>query len=1238
MFDLNLALRRWRTGVIRALVLGATLWASSSMAGYVTPDPTEEQPPSEDPPCHNKCCGFGGFGGGGGGGGGGSSGPGAGPGFGDGTAGDPVLLWDGSERLSELDLVAKSTFPIRVIRRYNSGSTYDSNLGYGWAFAHDRALFEYPDDSVVIRSGCGIRSRFTKNAGAYQTPIDRTQGQLTANGDGSYEFRYYDGTRDMFDADGRLVREYDVNGFSHEFIYDAAGKLPLTGTTPKAVEPGVPRVIAQLPRVTRIQERAADNSLTGVHVDFTYNPSTGRLQQVRSNDGRTATYTHDVLGSGTRGNLVRVDAPAGFSHVYQYNDPFDTHNLTSIQRGTRTGVMAHVNVFDAHGRVQTQTFGDDVLTFTYTDPPISFDPIRSVSRIVKNEQGQTLHTATTTYTYFPDGRIKFVVDPLGNQARYGYDVGLRRNKVEISGPGAFSAIQTRDYTYDGEARVLTEAITLDAVGANPAETVTKTYTYDQGRIASEQSTSTDPAKPGVFRTEYTYYRDALNRPLQLKEIKRRLSDTEAVVTTHHYDSKGRLERTVLPDGIEIRQTYGSGPFPTGIDYFSPTNGLLPQLAQDLAYDADNEMATRTVASGPITTYEHDDLGRLTTTTNALGQKTVYTYQDYLLTQTETGRTTADGEGRITRYVFDGRGRRTATERKSEGGQFPVFETLVHDSVGHVIKRKDALDRTTQYTYDQTGQLVIVTDPLNHATTYAYDAAGNRTGTTDALGRQTLSTYDDLNRLIGTEQKGVTPSVVTTFGYDAAGNLTRVTDGANQVTNYTYDNLSRRLTEIRPLGQSLSYAYDERDRLKTWTNSRGQQVRHDYHPWGPLLQSRHYADAAATTPLRTIAYTYDNRANLTAVSDDSIQAGTLWSANYDLLDRAQSTRAHYIPGAAAGIWVDQAWDRYGNLQSEGIRNASTGEVLSTSYAYDNRNRLSGATLPAGANVTITSNEADQRTNLAYPNATNQATTYLANGNVDIITLTAPGGATLERWDYAYDAVSNVDTITTTQGVYDYDYDGLDRLNVGIYPAATGLNPEMYRYDPLGNRDLRFEVGAYQYNANNQLTVSPGTTHSYDADGSLVGRVGESGLTVSAQYDATNRPTAWATETVTLSTYLDYAHEPQGRRIRVHAEKVTGINTTETTAYYLWAGDRIVAEYDVAGNRTVRYAYLPGDYSPIQQATATATTYLHSDRLQTPRRGTSTAGVVTWKGDYRSFGDGAPNTDPDGNGQAVVVKHR
>ena len=57
------------------------------------------------------------------------------------------------------------------------------------------------------------------------------------------------------------------------------------------------------------------------------------------------------------------------------------------------------------------------------------------------------------------------------------------------------------------------------------------------------------------------------------------------------------------------------------------------------------------------------------------------------------------------------------------------------------------------------------------------------------------------------------------------------------------------------------------------------------------------------------------------------------------------------------------------------------MQSTSYTYDKRNRLSGATLPAGASLVVTNNEADQRTNLAYPNGTNLATTYLADGSAE-----------------------------------------------------------------------------------------------------------------------------------------------------------------------------------------------------------------------------------------------------------------
>ena len=70
---------------------------------------------------------------------------------------DPIWTKDGSLHLRYTDMVLGSVMPIQVTRMYDSRSEYDSAVGYGWAFMHDRRLFEYPDGSVIIRSGCGRR-------------------------------------------------------------------------------------------------------------------------------------------------------------------------------------------------------------------------------------------------------------------------------------------------------------------------------------------------------------------------------------------------------------------------------------------------------------------------------------------------------------------------------------------------------------------------------------------------------------------------------------------------------------------------------------------------------------------------------------------------------------------------------------------------------------------------------------------------------------------------------------------------------------------------------------------------------------------------------------------------------------------------------------------------------------------------------------------------------------------------
>jgi RHS repeat-associated protein len=51
-----------------------------------------------------------------------------------------------------------------------------------------------------------------------------------------------------------------------------------------------------------------------------------------------------------------------------------------------------------------------------------------------------------------------------------------------------------------------------------------------------------------------------------------------------------------------------------------------------------------------------------------------------------------------------------------------------------------------------------------------------------------------------------------------------------------------------------------------------------------------------------------------------------------------------------------------------------------------------------------------------------------------------------------------------------------------------------------------------------------------------------------------------------------------------------------------------------------------------------TYLHSDHLDTPRWGTSTAGTLVWRWRSDGFGEALPEQDPDGNGTQVSVNLR
>lgn len=1120
-----------------------------------------------------------------------------------GRSDSPISYWIGSESVTLTDLVVRGHFPIEITRKYDSQSDFDSPLGYGWVFLHDRRLYEYPDGSVVLRHGCGARDRFVFSGGAHVTPAGGVLGTLIENPDGSFQLTYNNGDRDFFDNQGRLTAAQDNQGNRHEYSYDSRGKLPLTGTSKAAVDPTAPMVVALNYRLTRIDERAAGGALTGRYVTFQYDETTGRLTTVTANDGRSVSYQHDATAGLTKGNLIQVNGFDGIVAAYGYTDPYDAHNLTSITKAA--GRTPIVNTYDDQDRVIRQEEGTRKIEFNYQIPLTK----TVVTKTIKDQNGLNPYTAVTTYEFESSGRITKVTDALGHETRYTYDStkAMRRKEIWRRDGGNLTLLQAVDWTYDTAGHKLTESVTLDS-----GEVITRSWAYDHDSVASKQVVST-AAPSKIFRTEYMFYYGADGRPINVKDEKRRKDDGSFQTTTFTYDGRNRLLTTTLPDGVKIINEY-TGDYVTKT--FLEVSGVeIPQLTRRAEFDSEGNRIKEWDARNNPTQYAFDDQGRPTSITNPLGEQTLYTYTDDLLTQIEVGRTVADGEGQVTKLNYDTRGRLTSIQRKDDAGTFQTYDTYELDSENQRLSVSDALSRKTQFAYDLLGRVTSITDPLNKVTQFGYDAAGNRISLTDALGRQVKYEFDDLNRQTGMVEMGVSPNPRADYGYDAAGNVVSIKDAENHTTAYEFDALSRNTKVTQPLGQLVQYIFDSRDRVDFLVNARGNKIDFDYEPWGPVKEEKHYTTTSSPTPTRALTYSRDNDGNVLSVTDDAVQAGPTYAMTYDALSRVYDETVKYLPGGDRAL--NHRYDRFGNRKELTLLDGTN--VVHT-HTYNKLNRLTTANL-AGASISVGHYANDDRQAITLPNGVTEAFTYKANGLVQDITVTGPSGQ-IAQFAYTYDDVHNVDTQTDAYGVHDFGYDGLNRLTSAVRPGGAGLPNESYTYDQVGNREDPGNPALYAYDSNNRVTASPGLTYTFDDDGSILTRSDGASYT----HDYRNRLVQF-TKGATTATYL---YDSAGRRIK---KSVNG-----TSTWYLWAGSQLIAEYSGSGTRQQRYAYIQDDYVPTQVEDVNGIYYVHADHLETPRLLTGSSAQVVWRSRHEAFGKAVVDGDPDGNSVPITLNIR
>lgn len=245
-------------------------------------------------------------------------------------------------------------------------------------------------------------------------------------------------------------------------------------------------------------------------------------------------------------------------------------------------------------------------------------------------------------------------------------------------------------------------------------------------------------------------------------------------------------------------------------------------------------------------------------------------------------------------------------------------------------------------------------------------------------------------------------------------------------------------------------------------------------------------------------------------------------------------------------------------------------------------------------------------------------------------TIPASSTIdsETWVYTYDANGNVDAIDTTTGITIYGYDALDRLTGDDRPtqAADTLN-----YDRNGNRTnitngVTSMASSYLPNSNQLDTLSDGII-GHDLAGN---RTSDQNGNRTLEYNNAGRLFRVYEGETLIATYT---YNYQGQRTR----KVTA---TGTTVYHYDINGSLISETDELGVPIKDIVYRAT--VPVAQIdvglTTESITYLHTDHLGTPRRGTDENGIVVWTWDSDAFGATAANDDPDGDGVNTVINLR
>ena len=256
----------------------------------------------------------------------------------------------------------------------------------------------------------------------------------------------------------------------------------------------------------------------------------------------------------------------------------------------------------------------------------------------------------------------------------------------------------------------------------------------------------------------------------------------------------------------------------------------------------------------------------------------------------------DSFGNNTLYTYDELGRvvKTTLPKKIE-----LYKT--YDTMGHVTSEKDGLGNVTKTKCNIYGKPLHILYPDGTEEHFEYNINGTLKKSVSKNGSYQIYTYDYQNRLLEQSKFSSTGQELFSLknSYNAFHLLT-TQDNAGHITTYTYDAAGRKKSESKGTSH-IEYVYDALGRLEKtleWYGEKDVKVTVTIYDFLNRLIEERVEDAQGRL-LKQIRYAYDADNNRTHIFEGPIPTETA----YDLFKRpilitdplGNQTAIHYDHG-------------------------------------------------------------------------------------------------------------------------------------------------------------------------------------------------------------------------------------------------------------------------------------------------------------------------------------------------------